>query len=148
MRALLVSLWCCRRVSPLSPRLCSAYPHLESFFARELRDGARPVDPEAHLLAPCDGKVLVCGRVVGDRVEEIKGISYSVSHFLGAAPTPLVRALKNPAETQQQQQQQQQQQPRALFSAVIYLAPGDYHRFHSPAAWAVSARRHISGACR
>ncbi|KAK6644923.1 hypothetical protein RUM43_001199 [Polyplax serrata] len=32
-----------------------------------------------------------------------------------------------------------------LYQCVVYLAPGDYHRFHSPVSWKVKFRRHFQG---
>lgn len=38
-----------------------------------------------------------------------------------------------------------EQRKKRLFFAVVYLAPGDYHRFHSPVNWVVERRRHFAG---
>lgn len=58
------------------------YPTLAAFFARELKDGARPIC-EQGMASPVDGRVISCGLVEGDLLEQIKGKTYSLSSFLG-----------------------------------------------------------------
>jgi len=43
------------------------------------------------------------------------------------------------------QQQLVTKEGNELYHCVIYLAPGDYHCFHSPTDWRVSHRRHFPG---
>ncbi|KAF9152404.1 phosphatidylserine decarboxylase 1 [Linnemannia schmuckeri] len=175
------------------------YKNLGEFFYRELKDGARPIDYSAALVSPSDGRVFHFGLVDGSRVEQIKGMSYSLDQFLGAhkasETAEILKAthsanivdeeefaevngisytldslLGHDKQTTIEHKKQDSQgnvvpnteadqksktgddreeltlRPgNALFFCVIYLAPGDYHRFHSPTNWVAETRRHFSG---
>lgn len=51
---------------------------------------------------------------------------------LSSATTPFKKPFREPVDTE-------------LYYAVIYLAPGDYHHFHSPVDWVCKVRRHFPG---
>ncbi|EDO37001.1 predicted protein [Nematostella vectensis] len=108
-----------------------SYPNLGSFFCRELKPGSRPIDTSAVLTCPTDGCLLHCGEVHGDVVEQVKGVTYSLEAFLGPG---FPRYKDNKPDN-----------GKKFFHCVIYLAPGDYHAFHSPADWNVRQRRHFPG---
>lgn len=63
----------------------------------------------------------------------------SVNVALDAGIRPLLH------RTPSQSAVQKVKEGNELFFAVVYLAPGDYHRFHSPTAWVVEKRRHFAG---
>jgi phosphatidylserine decarboxylase len=92
----------------------ASYPTLAAFFQRALAAGARPVDATAAFVWPADGKVVTAGALAGDRLPQVKGVDYSLAELLGDAE--LARALQGGSQ------------------ATVYLAPGDYHRVHSPFA--------------
>ncbi|KAK3812252.1 MAG: phosphatidylserine decarboxylase [Benniella sp.] len=175
------------------------YSNLSEFFYRELKDGARPIDYSATLASPSDGRVFHFGIVDGERVEQIKGMSYSLDQFLGSPKgsetAQIIKATqsanivdeeefaevngisytldsllghsKQPTLEHKRQDSEGNVVPdveadrksknadyrqllklrpgNALFFCVIYLAPGDYHRFHSPTNWVAETRRHFSG---
>jgi phosphatidylserine decarboxylase len=113
------------------------HKNLASFFTRSLKPGARPIDTTASMVSPADAEITVFGEVTPEgRLDQIKGMSYELKEFLGFTP-PLAGPLINPASSSQTGSK--------MYFAVLYLAPGDYHRFHSSADWKITHRAHFAG---
>ncbi len=50
-----------------------SYRTFNDFFVRPLKEGARPIDPDASLLAlPADGAISQLGRIAGDQIFQAK----------------------------------------------------------------------------
>ena len=100
------------------------YASFDAFFTRPLKAGARAVSPDA-VVAPADGKLSSCGRVDSGSRIFVKGQHYDVGELIGDA------------------------RDAARYSggefAVVYLAPGDYHRVHSPVDGEVTLVRGMPG---
>ncbi|ALC47440.1 CG5991 [Drosophila busckii] len=118
------------------------YNSLQQFFTRPLREGVRIIDAKAPLVSPADGKVLHFGSATDHLIEQVKGVDYSIEDFLGPLQTV---EQANASISYAQALKEKRDGSTDLYQCVIYLAPGDYHRFHSPAAWQPQVRRHFSG---
>lgn len=102
------------------------FTSLHDCFIRELREGARPVDPDPAVLAsPCDAIVGAAGRVEGTRVWQAKGFPYAIEELLGA---------NGPAETY-----------RDGCYATLRITASMYHRFHAPYDCSVERVTYFSG---
>ncbi|KAG2028239.1 phosphatidylserine decarboxylase-domain-containing protein, partial [Suillus americanus] len=66
----------------IDPDDLTQYASLGQFFYRKLKPGARPID-NAILVSPADGTVLHLGTIENLRVEQVKGITYSLDALLG-----------------------------------------------------------------
>ncbi|CAF1471804.1 unnamed protein product [Adineta steineri] len=110
------------------------YANFGEFFRRNLKEGVRPIDKESAVVSPCDGEVLANGLVTS--VEQlnivVKGIPYTIKDLFQFDQSEVERLQSKQSES-------------SLFYACIYLNPGNYHHFHSPAKWKISERRHITG---
>lgn len=101
-----------------------AYTSLVDFFTRELKAGARPVDPDpTSVVSPADGKVYACGVVTDDRIPQSESQHFSANELI---------ARRHDCE--------------GWSYAVVYLSPRDYHRVHSPVAGTVRAFQYVPGA--
>lgn len=104
----------------------SSFRTLNKFFARELKDGARPIDsaPDA-LVSPCDGAWGACGVVEDGQILQVKGRPYTVAELLDDEDD----AKRFEGGT----------------FATLYLSPKDYHRYHAPLAGDVAKARYLPG---
>ena len=102
------------------------FDSLHDCFTRELKDGARPVDPDPNVLtSPSDGIIGACGQVVDGMVLQAKGSPYSVLDLVG--DPALAARYRNGTYV------------------TLRLTSSMYHRFHAPADLAVEKVTYISG---
>jgi len=139
----------------------SEYSSLSLWFTRRLRPGVRPISEASELVSPADGTITTASTVAQDGFTHIvKGLSYSLEMFLGRLETirPVLRLNEDsdydsdtPAQVLLYPAHSRlllnslNAAPTQLYETTIYLSPGDYHRFHSPADWTVTMRRHFPG---
>ena len=93
--------------------------------------------------SPSDGRILHFGRIHHGCVEQVKGVTYSLPGFLG--PPGHGNTATAVAGEASFEEQIKQNDDNVLYHCVVYLAPGDYHGFHSPTQWTVNYRRHFPG---
>nr|CAH7726873.1 unnamed protein product [Callosobruchus chinensis] len=129
-------------ISEAQPEDLTHYQSLSEFFARPLKDGIRAIDNECCMVSPCDGTVLHFGTVDTEHVEQVKGVTYSLKDFLGEQSW---KAGDSNANNYRHSLLHKPDVGNTLYQCVIYLAPGDYHRFHSPTEWKPTHRRHFAG---
>ena len=88
------------------------------------------------------------GSIKHGQVEQVKGVTYSLEEFLGPLSWEkdlFVGESYNSNNEKDYQHSIKKDAENELYHCVIYLAPGDYHGFHSPAKWTLKYRRHYPG---
>lgn len=125
----------------------SEFPTLVDFFVRALKEEVRPIAKNANMVSPSDGTVLHYGPVTSCRVEQVKGVTYDLRHFLGDVDP--METTKESVYTDEEKEKYVKNlltnPENQLYQLTVYLAPGDYHRFHSPTDWEIHSRKHFQG---
>ena len=102
------------------------FTSLHDCFIRELKPGARPIDPDpAVLVSPCDAIVGASGRIDGNELIQAKGSSYTLEDLL--VDPALVRLYYDGRYV------------------TLRLTSSMYHRFHAPYDCRVEQVAYISG---
>jgi phosphatidylserine decarboxylase len=121
-----IALWRMFSDLDLSEAKKTRFKSVHDCFTRELRDGARPIDPDpGALVSPCDALVGACGTVAEGSVLQAKGFPYPLLDLLGDAD--LVRYYQGGQY------------------ATLRLTSSMYHRFHAPADCRAVQVNYISG---
>ena len=121
-----IALWRLFTDLDLSEAKKTRFKSLHDCFTRELKEGARPIDPDPRtLVSPCDALVGACGTVTGGSVLQAKGFPYPLLDLLSDAE--LVRYYQGGQY------------------ATLRLTSSMYHRFHAPADCRVEQVNYISG---
>lgn len=121
-----IALWRLFSDLDLSEAKKTRFTSVHDCFTRELKDGARPIDPDpGSLVSPSDALVGTCGTVIQGSVLQAKGFPYPLLDLLGDAD--LVRYYLGGEY------------------ATLRLTSGMYHRFHAPAECRVEQVNYISG---
>jgi phosphatidylserine decarboxylase len=121
-----IALWRLFTELDLSEARQQRFASIHACFTRELREGARPVDERADILAsPCDAIVGECGTVERGRLYQAKGMPYAMADLFG--PT----------------------QDSSVFEGGRYvtlrLTSAMYHRFHAPHDLTLEHLTYLSG---
>ena len=124
--ALSIAVWKLFADLELADAKKTSFSSLHDCFTRELRDGARPVDPRPGVLvSPCDGIVGACGPIDGVKVIQAKGFPYTLHDLLG--------------------DHHWVDRYRDGCYATIRITSSMYHRFHAPETGVVRRVNYISG---
>lgn len=100
------------------------YPSFDAFFTRPLRRGVRPIS-EDRMVSPADGKLSARGPIDAGARIVVKKQAYDVAELVG-----------DPEDGRRY---------RSGSFGVVYLAPSDYHRVHSPVDGRITCVRGIPG---
>jgi phosphatidylserine decarboxylase len=126
VRDLSIGLWRLFSDLDLSEAKRSHFKSVHDCFTRELRDGARPVDPDPQVLAsPCDAIVGACGPIAGTQVLQVKGFPYELRELFGGPELDEVY--------------------RGGQYVTLRLTSSMYHRFHAPHDCRIEQVTYIAG---
>ncbi|MBO0737725.1 MAG: phosphatidylserine decarboxylase [Alphaproteobacteria bacterium] len=121
-----IGLWRLFADLDLSDSATQRFTSLHDCFTRQLKPGARPIDPDpAVVTSPCDAIVGACGRIDHDRLIQAKGFVYTLNDLL---VDPQVVQLYIDGHY-----------------AALRLTSSMYHRFHAPCDCRIERVTYISG---